>query len=200
MLDTFELAKEHLSKGSLHAFRDQLDPALPRVAAGCYTVWDDAGRFVYAGMAGRTLTVEAIEVSGKTQLARVTGIRDRLAAHRNGRRSGDQFAVYVFDRFVLAPSQRSNWGKPWLVGESWMMTYALSSASICTTGGGRHETALKLWPWSSRSSRSAWRVLCPSLIPVKSRTDYRHQHENAVPDRDDRDRHCRHLGSSNRER
>jgi len=24
-----------------------------------------------------------------------------LAAHRNGRRSGDQFSVYVFDRFVL---------------------------------------------------------------------------------------------------
>lgn len=87
--------------GPRHAFRDQLDPAMPRVAAGCYTVWDDNGRFVYAGMGGRGLSVETIEMRANDPKAKATGIRDRLAAHRQGRRSGDQFAVYVFDRFVL---------------------------------------------------------------------------------------------------
>jgi hypothetical protein len=29
------------------------------------------------------------------------GLRGRLASHASGRRSGDQFCVYVFDRFVL---------------------------------------------------------------------------------------------------
>ena len=29
------------------------------------------------------------------------GLRDRLDSHRSGRRSGDQFAVYVCDRLVL---------------------------------------------------------------------------------------------------
>jgi hypothetical protein len=99
--DAFELARRQLSTGPLHAFRDGLDPAIPQVAAGCYTVWDDTGRFVYAGMGGRGLTAQDIEVRQNDPRGKARGVRDRLAAHRNGRRSGDQFAVYVFDRFVL---------------------------------------------------------------------------------------------------
>jgi hypothetical protein len=71
------------------------------VAAGCYTIWDEKGRFIYAGMAGRTLSAERIRSARSDPQARVSGLRDRLGAHRNGRRSGDQFSVYVFDRFVL---------------------------------------------------------------------------------------------------
>jgi hypothetical protein len=52
-------------------------------------------------MGGRGLTAQAIEVLQTDPRAKARGIQDRLAAHRNGRRSGDQFAVYVFDRFVL---------------------------------------------------------------------------------------------------
>jgi hypothetical protein len=78
-----------------------LDPALPRVAAGCYTIWDDGGQFIYAGMAGRALTAEKIRSARDDPRARVSGLRDRLGAHRAGRRSGDQFSVYVFDRFIL---------------------------------------------------------------------------------------------------
>ena len=50
---------------------------------------------------GTSLTAQDIEARQNDPRAKARGIRDRLAAHRNGRRSGDQFAVYVFDRFVL---------------------------------------------------------------------------------------------------
>ena len=90
-----------LAGGRLHPFGEPLDPAIPLVAAGCYTIWDDDARFVYAGMAGRSLTAEGIEAAGSRSPARVTGLRDRLGSHRSGRRSGDQFCVYVFDRLVL---------------------------------------------------------------------------------------------------
>jgi hypothetical protein len=52
-------------------------------------------------MAGRTLTAERIEAVRSDPGSKTTGLRDRLNAHRSGRRSGDQFLVYVFDRFVL---------------------------------------------------------------------------------------------------
>ena len=100
--DTLDLAKRQLSSGPPHSFRDPIDPAIPRVAAGCYTIWDDTGRFIYAGMAGRGLTAEAIDLKKSDPKAKETGIRDRLKAHRDGRRSGDQFSVYVFDRLVLS--------------------------------------------------------------------------------------------------
>jgi hypothetical protein len=52
-------------------------------------VWDRDGSFVYAGMSGRT-TAQA-----------GTGPWGRLNGHASGRRSGDQFCVYVCDRLVI---------------------------------------------------------------------------------------------------
>ena len=99
--DQFYGTQTRLGDGPARSFREPLDPALPRVAAGCYTIWDDGGQFIYAGMAGRTLTAEKIRTARDDPRARVSGLRDRLRAHRTGRRSGDQFSVYVFDRFIL---------------------------------------------------------------------------------------------------
>jgi hypothetical protein len=99
--DQLLVAVEHLAKGPRHPFSDPLDPALPRVAAGCYTIWERDGGYIYAGMAGRGLTADAIRAARATGRSRITGLRDRLNAHRNGRRSGDQFSVYVFDRIIL---------------------------------------------------------------------------------------------------
>lgn len=63
--------------------------AVPRAGSAVYTVWDRAGAFVYVGMSGRS--------TGATG----AGPFGRLNSHANGRRSGDQFNVYVSDRFVL---------------------------------------------------------------------------------------------------
>jgi hypothetical protein len=97
----FEMALGRLSTGRVRGFHEPIDPDIPRVVAGCYTIWNEKGEFVYAGMAGRTLTAETINAAQADPRARITGLRDRLATHRGGRRSGDQFSVYVFDRFVL---------------------------------------------------------------------------------------------------
>ena len=49
--------------------------------------WDDADGLVYVGIAGRN-------PAGK-------GLASRLRSHASGRRSGDQFCVYVADHYVL---------------------------------------------------------------------------------------------------
>jgi hypothetical protein len=79
---------ERLRTGELCRFADFHEIAgLPRSGAGVYTIWDDDGRLVYVGIAGRNLT-------GK-------GLHGRLKSHYQGRRSGNQFCVYVGDRYVL---------------------------------------------------------------------------------------------------
>ena len=64
---------------------------VPRSGALVYTVWNRSGQLIYAGMAGR----------GETSAARGSGSFGRLNSHASGRRSGDQFCVYVCDRLVL---------------------------------------------------------------------------------------------------
>src|SRR4051812_40698276 len=78
-----------LRDGPLHPFSNFHDvEQLPRTGAGVYTIWDEEGTLVYVGIAGRNLV-------GK-------GLHGRLKSHYQGRRSGDQFCVYVSDRYVLA--------------------------------------------------------------------------------------------------
>jgi hypothetical protein len=60
---------------------------IPGSGAGVYTIWDDAGGLVYTGIAGRN-------PAGK-------GLASRLRSHASGRRSGDQFCIYVCDRLVI---------------------------------------------------------------------------------------------------
>ena len=60
---------------------------------GVYTIWR-GDEFVYVGIAGRNLDLA-------TEHKLMRRVRDRLDSHRSGRRSDDQFAVYVCDRLVL---------------------------------------------------------------------------------------------------
>ena len=90
---------EALQSGALHRFSDWPNSEIPQVAAGVYTIWD-GDKLVYVGMAGRSLTAETI--SGyRSETGRRTGLASRLNSHASGRRSGDQFCVYVCDRLVL---------------------------------------------------------------------------------------------------
>ena len=45
--------------------------------------------------------LESIRLAQHNPTVKVGGLRDRLQSHRSGRRSGDQFCLYVFDRLVL---------------------------------------------------------------------------------------------------
>ena len=94
---TYEIY-EALTTGPQHSFRDALHETLPLACIGVYTIWRGT-EFVYVGFAGRNLDLTA-------EHNRMRGVRDRLDSHRSGRRSGDQFAVYVCDRLVLPSLSR----------------------------------------------------------------------------------------------
>jgi hypothetical protein len=94
-----EAAVQELETGPLHRFQDWPNEQVPTRAAGVYTVWD-GDRLLYVGMSGRAMTADDLEVSPCGRVV-PKGLRTRLNAHASGRRSGDQFCVYVCDRFVV---------------------------------------------------------------------------------------------------
>jgi hypothetical protein len=81
------------------SFADWPNPAIPAVAAGVYAIWK-ASELIYCGMSGREIDTKA-KASPKKY-----GLVTRLNSHASGRLSGDQFCVYVANRFVI-PSLRA---------------------------------------------------------------------------------------------
>jgi hypothetical protein len=74
-----------------HRFSDWPASHFEAGPSGVYTVWNGE-QFLYVGMAWRhrdDLNPNA------------SGVFGRLASHASGRRSGDQFCVYICDRFVV---------------------------------------------------------------------------------------------------
>ena len=80
-----------LRSGPTSRFRDWPNPSVPDGAIGVYTIWDLDARLIYVGMSG---------LQPRTDRVR-WGLYTRLASHAAGRRSGDQFCVYVADRLLL---------------------------------------------------------------------------------------------------
>lgn len=87
-----------LETGPCHRFSDWPNPSVPKVATGVYTVWEH-GRLIYVGMSGRGLAAE--DTDAPDEPVKAKGLWTRLNSHASGRRSGDQFCVYVCDRFVV---------------------------------------------------------------------------------------------------
>jgi hypothetical protein len=83
-----------LISGPMFSFSGGLHHTLPLAAHGVYTIWKDS-QFLYVGIAGRKLDLSIVQ-------KKMRGLKDRLDSHWKGRRSGDQFAVYVFDRFIVS--------------------------------------------------------------------------------------------------
>ncbi len=88
-----------LKSGPLHHFADWPNMDMPRAAAGVYSIWNKSDEFVYKGMAGNGKTAD--DIATALSQGRTTGLRDRLRSHASGRRSGDQFCVYVQDLLLL---------------------------------------------------------------------------------------------------
>jgi hypothetical protein len=103
MTSDMHAALAELRDGPLYRFADWPNPAVPNGRIGAYTVWHD-DQLVYVGMAGRAIGPGVAD--SETAAGRLTGIRSRLASHASGRRSGNQFCVYVFDRLILATLSR----------------------------------------------------------------------------------------------
>jgi len=89
---------EQLETGPSYRFSDWPNRELPRVAAGVYTIWE-RDRLIYVGMAGRGMN--ASDTTSPDEPKKAKGLSTRLNSHASGRRSGDQFCVYVCDRFVV---------------------------------------------------------------------------------------------------
>ena len=68
------------------SFNDDHKDFIPDYGSMIYTVWDKDGKFVYVGICG---------LEGKKNP------RGRIAQHRSGRRSSDQFCTYIQDFYVL---------------------------------------------------------------------------------------------------
>lgn len=101
-----------LQDGPVFRFADWPSEQVPRRSAGVYTVWRQA-EFLYAGMSGRGALAEDF-VADPDFPQKVMGLWTRLNSHASGRRSGDQFNVYVCDRFVvpaLTPQQQHEVGQ-----------------------------------------------------------------------------------------
>src|SRR5262249_35261940 len=88
-------AVSNLGCGVLHLFAGWPNPAVPTFGAGVYTIWHRDSRFIYVGMSGRGMTADTKRRNTPQ------GMYTRLQSHASGRRSGDQFCVYVADRLVL---------------------------------------------------------------------------------------------------
>jgi hypothetical protein len=84
-----------LTTGEAHSFSEWPNSSVPTFGAGVYTIWHNDGRLIYVGMSGRGITADTVHRNTPQ------GIYTRLKSHSSGRRSGDQFCVYVADRLVL---------------------------------------------------------------------------------------------------
>jgi len=99
MESEFEKEIREVTNGSAFPYSDWPNPNVPHVAAGLYTIWHGQ-EFIYVGMSGRGLAEADIaqkRVAGEKKKA----LFSRLESHASGRRSGDQFCLYICDHFVV---------------------------------------------------------------------------------------------------
>jgi hypothetical protein len=88
-----------LVAGPVFHFAAWPNDEVPRRAAEVYTIWRQE-EFIYVGMSGRGAKTEDL-VTGQGNGGQAMGLWTRLGSHASGRRSGDQFNVYICDRFVV---------------------------------------------------------------------------------------------------
>jgi hypothetical protein len=114
-----------LQYGKLFKFSDWPTDEVPRRAAGVYTVWRE-DEFIYVGMSGRGAHREDF-VADADARAKPLGLWTRLNSHASGRRSGDQFNVYICDRFIV-PNIESQ--EQQLIGRGKLMLDQMTRAFI----------------------------------------------------------------------
>jgi hypothetical protein len=95
---------DELRDGPSYKFADWPNTHVPRVAAGVYTIWQ-RDRLIYVGMSGRGMRDTDTEAPDEPKKAK--GLFTRLKSHATGRRSGDQFCVYVCDRLIVPDLTRA---------------------------------------------------------------------------------------------
>ena len=134
-----------LQDSPLLRFADWPSGDVPRRAAGVYTIWR-GDQFLYAGMSGRGAQSEDF-VGLQEQPGKALGLWTRLNSHASGRRSGDQFNVYICDRFIvpaLTAAQQRDIGRGDLLLDQLTKNYIREHLSyrflLCRDGTHAHAT------------------------------------------------------------
>lgn len=95
-----------LAAAQRHCFAYWPNRDVPTWRAGIDGVWRN-DESLYVGIAGRGLVRDAHLAATATATRNAKGLRDRLDSHVSGRRSGDQFCIFLCDRLVV-PSLTRN--------------------------------------------------------------------------------------------
>jgi len=156
---TLQLAND-LSRGPVYLFADWPNVAVSTFGAGVYTIWHSDGRFVYVGMSGRGITTET------SRRNTPQGIYTRLQSHASGRRSGDQFCVYVADRLVLPALSQDASPPLHQVVTRWMHLCADTSMKTFATDLSCCQMEQRLTPLKPRSRAANGSMADHSSIPA----------------------------------
>ena len=95
-LDGHDLSDLFSSEKPLISFTDDHTKHVPEYGSIIYTVWDLDEKFIYVGIGGTQTNKDGTPKPLKERKS-----RSRIKSHSSGRRSGDQFCIYVHDFFVV---------------------------------------------------------------------------------------------------
>lgn len=90
MQSEVDTARAELRSGELHSFSEWPPVDIERGRPGVYAIWR-GDQLTYIGMSWQ----DSLVAVG------APGVLGRLKSHASGRRSGDQFNIYICDRFVV---------------------------------------------------------------------------------------------------
>ena len=96
MKDRSEQQLEILEHGTPCSFSDWPNSDIPDIAVELYSVWRQR-EFIYVGMSGRGLIAADIQ-KGRNDGHKRKVLFSRLNSPACGRRSSDQFSLYICDR------------------------------------------------------------------------------------------------------
>ena len=156
---------DELAKGAIYPFATWPHAALPIASAGVYSIWNNDGTLVYVGMSGRGMSNEHLVES--QSVGRKRGLYTRLNSHASGARSGDQFCVYIADRFVLpalTPDQIKSISERTLVFDHLVREFIHANLSYRFTVTHDGEEAINL----EREARSGSLGTLPFLNPISA--------------------------------
>ena len=88
-IDGYNVSSLFETQQAFISFAEDPRKHIPIKGSIIYTVWDEADTFIYVGISGLQKSVEK------------RNPQSRMVSHASGRRSGDQFCVYIHDYFVI---------------------------------------------------------------------------------------------------
>jgi len=87
--------------GASFSFEQNPREIIPAYGSIIYTVWDRDDNWLYVGIGG-------VGLGAQTPLEK-RNPRSRIQQHRSGIRSGDQFCIYVHDKYIVPSLDLTNY-------------------------------------------------------------------------------------------